>query len=198
MRDLPQPVQLNAWTRALVAAMLEREQETGHHCRRTGAICDFIGRSCALDSGQRALLLAAATLHDIGKIGIPDRILCKHARFDAHDMAVMQQHPVIGFRILSGLDSDGAEEVAQAVLHHHEDFDGGGYPDGLAGEAIPLFARIIALADSYDALASARAYHAALRHAEIMAVMHGRNCGRYDPYLFATFERQMEHSEYRA
>jgi putative two-component system response regulator len=113
------------------------------------------------------MLAQAGLLHDIGKIGVPETVLGKRGPLDAREWELMQRHPLIGAQIIAPFEFLAAG--AQAVRHHHERWDGTGYPDGLAGEAIPLSARIVAVADVYDALTSARPYREALPPEDALA-----------------------------
>lgn len=135
-----------------------RDPETGAHLLRMANYACLIAAGMGLPPGEQELVLAAAPMHDIGKVGIPDHILLKPGRLTAEEMAVMRRHPEIGARILSNSASPLLQAAASIALHHHERVDGGGYPRGLAGDAIPLYARIVAVADVFDALTSSRPY----------------------------------------
>lgn len=178
---------LGEFRKPLNAALCERDSYTQSHCARVVAIADELGRECALPEEEIGMLRICASFHDIGKIGIPDRILLKEAGFDSDEWEVMKQHAVIGERIIRAIDAEGAEEIATAVRHHHEHFDGGGYPDGLAGETIPLWSRIMSIADSYDAMSTTRPYHKARGQAEVMGVLLREQGGKHDPYLLGRF-----------
>lgn len=141
---------------AIVTAMEARDSYTASHSSRVADIAEFLCGVMKLPAGQSELIHIAAHVHDIGKIGIPDAILHKSGRLTNDEWAIMQRHPMIGFNILSRVG--GFEDIALCVRHHHERWDGSGYPDGLSGEAIPLGARIISLADSVDAMMSVRKY----------------------------------------
>ncbi len=141
---------------ALVTALDARECETGNHSQRvvraTLAICDRMG----ITGEARANIARGALLHDIGKIGVPDQVLLKPGKLTEEEWVEMRKHPDIGARILSGIDF--LNEAAAIVLAHQERFDGKGYPQGLAGEQIPIGARIFAVADALDAIVSDRPY----------------------------------------
>lgn len=141
-------------------ALDARDPYTGNHSRRVSdmacRLCGYLG----LGRAETRTIHIAAHLHDIGKIGIPDAILRKPDRLDNREWTIMKDHTKIGAEILC--ESPGFEEIAQIVLHHHERYDGRGYPDNSELSYIPLGARIIAVCDSIDAMASARAYRAAL------------------------------------
>jgi putative nucleotidyltransferase with HDIG domain len=142
------------WT--LVAALDAREHETGDHSQRVVRYTLAIARRMGVPDSELPNLGRGALLHDIGKIGVPDAILLKEGKLEEAEWAVMRKHPQIGFNILRSVDFLAGP--AEMVLCHQERFDGSGYPRGLAGEAIPLSARIFALADTFDAMTSTRPY----------------------------------------
>lgn len=135
-----------------------RDPETGVHIQRMAHYCLHIARNLGLPQEQQELLLDAAPMHDIGKVGVPDVILLKPARLEPSELLIMQQHAAIGHAILSRTRSPLLDVAAQIAYTHHEKYDGTGYPRGLAGEQIPLVGRIAAVADVYDALTSRRPY----------------------------------------
>ena len=143
---------------ALVKAAGYRDYETGAHISRVGLYADVIAQGLGLPLEQQAVLREAAAMHDIGKVGIPDHILCKPGRLDDAEMAIMRTHPQLGHDLLKESSSRLLQAGATIALTHHEKFDGSGYPHGLAGEAIPLLGRIVAVADVFDALTSQRPY----------------------------------------
>ncbi|HUL66665.1 MAG TPA: HD domain-containing phosphohydrolase [Burkholderiaceae bacterium] len=185
-------------TVALVRALLERDSNTGEHCNRTHALSLELGRAAALSASTLTSLGLAAQLHDIGKIGIPDRVLLKPGRLEPHELAEMKTHPQRGYDILAVVPDGSLAVIAEAVLRHHEGFDGNGYPGKLKGEEIPALARIIAIADSYDALATDRPYHRAKDHQSIMRIMFEDNQGKYDPYFVTKFAALIESSPHRS
>ena len=144
------------------------------------------------------VLRVGAAFHDMGKIGIPDHILLKPTEFDESEWAVMKLHPVIGAEILASTELDGSDFASLAIRHHHEHFDGGGYPDGLAGDQIPLPSRIIAIADAYDAMAVTRSYHSARTHNEVMSILSEETGVKFDPRLMKSFCEIIEDSPFRA
>ena len=135
-----------------------RDPETGAHIVRMAHYSQLIARHLGLDAEQCDRILSAAPMHDIGKVGTPDHILLKPGRLTEDELVIMRQHPRIGHDILKGSSSPMIQMAAQIALTHHEKFDGSGYPDGTAGEAIPLVGRIVAVADVFDALTSPRPY----------------------------------------
>lgn len=130
---------------------------------------------------QLKILLEAAPMHDVGKVGIPDSILLKPGRLDEDEFAIMKQHSTIGHQILSGSDSSLLQMAAEIALSHHEKFDGSGYPAGLAGTSIPLPGRIVAVADVFDALTSARPYKKAWEMEQAVAFLKDNRNSHFDP-----------------
>jgi HD-GYP domain-containing protein (c-di-GMP phosphodiesterase class II) len=185
-------------TLALARALRERDGNTGAHSDRTADLSLELGRACDLSTAELATLALAAKLHDVGKIGIPDKVLLKPGRLDAEEFDLMKSHPRRGYDILTAILDEEESAVASVVLHHHEGFDGAGYPDRLKGEEIPVMSRIVALADSYDAMATTRPYHAPRSHAQIMHVLFEVQGGKYDPYIRTAFAAIVEGSVHRA
>ena len=135
-----------------------RDEETGNHILRMSCTAAMLARAAGWSDDGVELMLNAAPMHDIGKIGIPDHILLKPGRLDAAEWALMQTHAEIGARLLEGGNCELLELARTIAWTHHEKWDGSGYPRGLAGEAIPQAGRICAIADVFDALLSARPY----------------------------------------
>lgn len=135
------------------------------------------------------MLRVAARLHDVGKIGIPDVVLLKPGKLDEEEWRLIKTHPIIGQRMCETLSHEDAPLIGRLVRHHHEAFAGGGYPDGLTGEAIPIESRIISVVDCYDAMTVGRPYRRSQSTAEVLAVM-ADECGRkHDPVVFRHFQR---------
>ena len=183
--------------RSLAVALGERDSNTLLHSDRVVRLAIEIGSHLNLSERELEVLAMGAQFHDIGKIGIPDNVLSKPAAFEASEWAIMKQHPLIGERIVRAIGDKYSPEIAQVVRHHHENFNGSGYPDGLAGEDIPLCSRIIALADNYDAMAVARPYHKARTHQEVMNILHDDAGIKHDPELLQAFCVVIENSEMR-
>jgi len=141
---------------SLVAAIEAKDPYTRGHCERVPIVCDVLGEALGLDQAMRGDLHWAALLHDVGKIGSPDHILKKPGKLTPEEYRIMQHHPVRGDEMLEPLAWLAGARLG--VRHHHEHFDGKGYPDRLKGEAIPLIARIVAVADAFDAMISRRQY----------------------------------------
>ena len=188
---------IDARCMALCVALNGRDEYTFLHSTRVSSFSNDLARQCALSQKEMNALNLASILHDIGKVCIPDAVLLKPGKLDVADWDVMQTHPEQGEAIVQALNYDDFEEVAPTVRHHHERFDGRGYPDRLAGEAVPVAARILALADSYDAMATTRVYSRARTHQEIMDIF-AQDQGHFDPYLRDLFVRLTELSEHRA
>ena len=144
----------------LISMEEEKDVYTAHHSERVKVFSEFIAKTLGFLDSTIALISQAAHLHDIGKMGINDIILCKPGRLTDEEFSIIKQHPVIGAKIL--MQSNYKHELVQMVLHHHERYDGKGYPEGLAGEEIPVGARIIAIADSIDAMTSKRVFRDAM------------------------------------
>lgn len=183
---------------SLFTALKERDLHTSMHSSRTTILARQLGERCHLTRSQLDLLEAAAAVHDIGKIGIPDAVLLKPGRLDPAEWEIMKTHSEIGSRMLDSIPLEEMAEIIIAVRHHHEHFDGSGYPDGLVGETIPYLSRIIALADCYDAMASTRVYQRPRTHEQIMNVMQGEARGNFDPELLDKFAELIATSPYRA
>lgn len=196
---MKEPLQaLFNYLKILGIAIKERDENTAGHSDRTCELATALGTCCGLSSHELALLRIASPVHDIGKIGIPDHVLLKPGRLDTTEWEIMKSHAERGFRILSSIQDEDMALIATAVRHHHEHFDGHGYPHGLSGEKIPLLSRVLALADSYDAMATTRAYHQPKSHACIMGILHEEDGGKYDPYLRRKFSSLIETSPFRA
>ena len=142
----------------LAKAAEHRDADTGMHILRMSHYARLIARELKLPDPDQDLLLDAAAMHDIGKVAIPDRILLKPGKLDPEELAVMREHAVLGYELLKESSSPLLQAGAAIALGHHEKFDGSGYPQGLQGENIPIFSRIVAVADVFDALTTPRAY----------------------------------------
>ncbi|MGH8491871.1 MAG: HD-GYP domain-containing protein [Moraxellaceae bacterium] len=189
--------ELDRETAAVVCALGERDLCTAEHSDRVEALALELGKAVGLSSLELHQLAYVARLHDIGKIGIPDNVLLKPGRLDASEMQEMKTHPERGYKILLAIE-DSDLGIAKGVLHHHETFDGLGYPHGLKGEDIPHASRIVALADCYDAMASDRPYHQGRSHEDIISIMFERSSAKFDPWLSGKFLSVIERSSYRA
>jgi HD-GYP domain-containing protein (c-di-GMP phosphodiesterase class II) len=164
---------------SLAAALDERDGYTARHSQEVVANVSSIGRAMGMDRASLAELEVAALMHDIGKILVPDSILKKPGRLTPDEHALMAIHPARGAEILARVP--GLEVVATIVRYHHERWDGAGYPEGLAGERIPLASRIIAVCDSYNAMTSDRPYRRAMSQADALAQLDEGAHGQFDP-----------------
>jgi HD-GYP domain-containing protein (c-di-GMP phosphodiesterase class II) len=177
---------------ALVAATEARDAYTRGHSRRVTELSVVMGQRLGLRSDALRRLAWGAELHDIGKIGIPDYILNKDGPLDADERALIQQHPVIGWEI--GRQARSLQAILDIVRWHHERIDGRGYPDGLSGDEIPLPARIVAVADVWDALTSTRSYRPAWPTDRALGIMLGGRGTQFDERcldaLIAHLERE--------
>jgi response regulator RpfG family c-di-GMP phosphodiesterase len=135
-----------------------RDPETGAHIQRMAHYSRLIAVALGLSLDDQELILQAAPMHDVGKIGIPDAILLKPGKLTYEEFELMKGHAALGFELLKGSESVVLQAAASIAISHHEKFDGSGYPYGIVGEAIPLFGRIVAVADVFDALTSERPY----------------------------------------
>jgi HD-GYP domain-containing protein (c-di-GMP phosphodiesterase class II) len=169
----------------LVKALDAKDQGTHDHIRRVEVYALELGKLAGLDENQLLGLRAAAILHDIGKLAISETILNKPSRLTHAEFAAVKHHPVIGAHILS--HAHFPFPVVPAVLYHHERYDGRGYPEGLKGDQIPLAARILALADYYDALRSDRPYRKALGQEVVLASIRSELGKMFDPRLAELF-----------
>jgi putative nucleotidyltransferase with HDIG domain len=170
---------------ALGRAIAKRDSDTGVHNYRVAWIAARIAEEMGLAGTDMQALIAGSFLHDVGKIGIPDAILLKPGRLDDQEMTAMRTHVAQGEEIVTGMGwLDGAQDIVAA---HHEKWDGSGYPRGLAGAAIPLAARIFAVADVFDALCSKRPYKEALPLADALAILERDTGSHFDPAVMAAF-----------
>ena len=164
-----------------------RDPETGAHILRMAHYSRHIARQMGLSVAQQDLLLQAAPMHDIGKVGTPDIILLKPGRLNEAEFAIMKRHAVIGYEILLANSSPLMQVAAEIAHTHHEKFDGSGYPRALVGEAIPLFGRIVAVADVFDALTSERPYKKAWSIEQALVLLHEGKGKHFDPACVEAF-----------
>lgn len=166
-----------------------RDPETGAHIQRMAHYSCLIAEHLGLGRAEQELVLQAAPMHDVGKIGIADYILLKPGRLTPEEFEVMKGHARLGFELLQGSASPILQAGAEIAHAHHERFDGSGYPGGLRAEAIPLFGRIVAVADVFDALTSERPYKRAWPLAEARAYLESQAGMHFDPACVAAFLR---------
>jgi HD-GYP domain-containing protein (c-di-GMP phosphodiesterase class II) len=171
-----------------------KDQYTANHlerCKRYG-----IALTSRIDSGLiTPQLQYGFLLHDVGKIGIPESILMKPGPLSADEMAVMRTHPLIGVQIVAPMRRVLDEVTVEVIRHHHEKFDGSGYPDGKAGDRIPLSARIFSVVDSFDAMTTDRPYRKALSLDEALSRLRSESGRQFDPEVVVEFEAMMENTD---
>lgn len=154
---------IEAITQALLASLQARDPYTFGHCLRVGTYCRLLAQAAGLTEIEQHTVEFAGVFHDLGKIAIPDSILLKPGRLSQREEAIMRAHPIRSVEILAPLSEIPiVSAVLPGILHHHERIDGAGYPEGVFGERIPLAARIILIADTYDAMTTTRVYRKAL------------------------------------
>jgi putative two-component system response regulator len=176
----------NMQTVQVLAETIEaKDQYTQGHCERVRKLAVRIAQKLGMDKKQIEALEYAALLHDIGKIGIPERILSKQGPLDADEIEVIKMHPIIGAQILSVVEFFAP--AINGVRHHHERWDGKGYPDHVAGEDIDPLARIITLADTFDAMAKSRPYRQALDLADILKEIAEESGKQFSPEVVRVF-----------
>jgi putative two-component system response regulator len=199
----------NALVLALAEMVGQRDAQTGAHLMRlrhySRCLAEEAGRSPSvanqIDEHFLQMLECCTPLHDIGKVGVPNYILQKPGRLSDEERLIMQKHTIIAATTLQKVAKAHGFALAffqmaiEIARHHHERFDGNGYPDRLAGEEIPLSARIVAIVDVYDALRSKRIYKPALPHADAVRIMVQEDTGHFDPFLLAAFQRCCEDFE---
>ncbi len=173
----------------LARAVDARDAYTGEHSAEVGDLAASIGVRMGLGAEEVELLRLAGSLHDVGKLAIPEEILRKPGPLNETERLVLERHPQIGFRML---DSLGIEPVATWVLHHHERWDGTGYPDQLGGSSIPLGARILFVADAYDAMTTERVYRVRMPHEAAICELERCAGSQFDPQVVAAFREELD------
>jgi two-component system, cell cycle response regulator len=174
---------------SLAHAVDARDAYTGSHSYMVGELAARVARRMGLELEQVELTRLAGSLHDLGKLAIPEEILRKPGPLNEAERLVLERHPQIGFRML---DSLGVEPVASWVLHHHERWDGDGYPDRLGGERIPLGSRILFVADAYDAMTSDRIYRSRLSHERAIGELERCAGTQFDPEVVSAFKHEFD------
>lgn len=181
-----------AIVRCLGHAAEFKDNETGLHVIRMSQYSYIIAKAYGLSDEQADNLLHAAPMHDVGKIGIPDHVLLKNGKLDDDEWAIMRKHPEFGAQIIGEQRSPLLKLARTIALTHHEKWDGSGYPNGLKGEEIPLEARIVAIADVYDALTSKRPYKEAWPMDKAIACIEENSGSHFDPYLVTLFKQNLD------
>lgn len=164
-----------------------RDPETGAHIQRMAHYSQIIARGLGLDAKAQALILEAAPMHDVGKIGIPDYILLKPGKLTPEEFEVMKGHARLGHELLKDSGSETLRAGAEVAISHHEKYDGTGYPKGLKGHAIPVFGRIVAVADVFDALTSERPYKKAWALEDARRFLEDGRGKHFDPLCVEAF-----------
>jgi putative two-component system response regulator len=170
---------------ALANAVEAKDAATEHHCQRLAHLATRLGMRLGLSPAEIHAVAYGALLHDVGKIGVPEAILTKTGPLDDDEWEIMRRHPEIGERICAPLAAYAV--FGPIIRHHHERWDGGGYPDGLRGEGIPIGARVVALVDAFDAMTHARVYRAARSVADAMGEISRMAEKQFDPGLATMF-----------
>ncbi|WP_282936699.1 HD-GYP domain-containing protein [Paenibacillus sp. RC67] len=183
--------------RSLVLALDSRDPYTAGHSSRVALYSLWIARELKIPEEECKHFYRAALMHDIGKIGVPDKILLKADSLDDEEFHIMISHTTIGARILSKMEPE--ERMLQATevaKYHHEKMDGSGYPDGLSGDEIPFFARIVAVADAFDAMTTDRPYSKGRSYWDGVQEIIRCKGTHFDPVVVEAFEKVMEHRDY--
>jgi hypothetical protein len=183
----------DATVRTLVQAVEIKDWYTRGHSERVATVSEMIARRLDLDARRVEILRHAAILHDLGKVGVPTRLLRKDGRLDADEMAAIRLHPARGLEVVKDIEFLG--EAYTAILYHHERVDGRGYPSGLAGDAIPEFARIIAVADAFDSMTSTRSYRPARPVATALVELRNAAGSQFDPRMVEAIEQALAEVE---
>ena len=188
---VPSPVsQIKGWLDAVaVFGLLVKDRQALGHNQQVAQLCVQIGRQLSMTTAELRVLARAGLMHDIGKLAIPDEILGKRAALDESEWTLMKAHPEMGLSILGASQS---RRALLAVLYHHERLDGSGYPYGLRAEAIPIEARIVAVADTYDALTSNRPYRKARTQWDARRVLLEEAQGRLDERVVSAMFKALD------
>ncbi len=189
--ELAATVEYDARLRAvgnLIRVVDARDTYTGSHSQSVAVLAEGIGRELGLSEGDVTQVRLAALLHDLGKIAIPDDILQRPGRVEGEDLLTLRRHPEIGHQLLQGLD---VHPVDEWILHHHEHWNGSGYPYGLKGEKIPIGSRIILVADAFDAMTTERCYRNAMAVGEALVELRQQSGTQFDPSVVDALERSL-------
>jgi putative two-component system response regulator len=176
----------------LSSAAEYKDNETAQHIKRMSWMASILAEELGMPQSEVELVHRASPMHDIGKIGVPDAILLKPGKLTPEEWVVMREHTTIGSRILENSTSDLLQAGSIIAMTHHEKWDGSGYPKGLAGEDIPLYGRISAVADVFDALTSKRPYKEAFSNKVALEIMAEGRGSHFDPNIYDAFLRRFE------
>lgn len=176
----------------LARAAEYKDEDTGDHILRMSHSSEALAEGLGLDKKHRDMILYASPMHDVGKIGIPDRILLKPGRLDPEEWEIMKNHTIFGARILEGSSSEIVQLAEVIALTHHEKWDGSGYPQGLNGREIPLEGRIVAVADVFDALLSVRPYKKAFPLDQALDILKQGRGAHFDPDVLDVFFTRLD------
>jgi putative two-component system response regulator len=174
---------------ALAAAVEAKDSCTDRHTRRVAETALHVGRRLELPDGDLRALYRGSMIHDIGKIGVDDAILRKPGPLDVHERVKMRAHPLIGASIVQPIRL--GSDLLPIIRHHHEGFDGGGYPDGLRGQEIPLLARIVAICDAFDSMVHDRPYRARRSVGKALQILVADGGRQWDPRLVTLFVNEL-------
>lgn len=190
-RAVPPTIDQPIWPlRQLASALDRKDRYTSGHCKRVESQATRLAIELELDAGDVEDLRLAAALHDVGKIDVPTEILNKPGELTEQEFEIVRTHPTVGARMIGPAVTG---RVMDAVLHHHERWDGAGYPNGVAGPDIPLFSRVIAVIDAYDAMTSERPYRSAMSHDRAIDVLKHNSGSQFDPQMVDLFVETFEH-----
>jgi len=181
--------------RVMVAAVEAKDEYTKGHSERVTTYSLRLADHVGLTGKRLDILRLAALLHDIGKIGVPEHILNKSGKLSDEEFETIKKHPEVGYRIIKNIDSEDASEVAKIVRYHHERYDGKGYPDGVAGKDIHVFARLIAVCDTYDAMTSHRPYRAPMPKEKVLEELERGAGNQWDPTITALMVKLIKENE---
>jgi len=186
-----------ATVRSLIKAIEAKDEYTRGHAQRVSKLSEMTARAYGLSAAQCRVIRYIALMHDVGKLGVSTKILAKPGKLTPEEYEHMKQHPVRGYEIVSEIDF--LQEAGEtAVRHHHERMDGKGYPDGLAGEAIPVIARIVMVCDAFDSMTSTRVYRKAKTIEEAMTELHRCVGTQFDPVSLAALEKAIAREGWEA
>ncbi len=194
IREIPKNLALREFETLSVLgrAAEHRDPETANHIIRVAHASKLVAEALGLDANQQELIFHAAPLHDVGKLGVPDSLLLKEGRLTNDEFVIMKNHTTIGYNILKSSSGIYLQTGAEIALTHHEKFAGDGYPQGLKGEAIPLFGRIVALTDAYDAMITKRPYKEKWEIAKVSEIIQQEKGKHFDPLIADVFLANIE------